>query len=436
VAVRDIVNVSADVDDPVSEFYTRHPYPPPVANLDRAQGEWQDANRHRAEHHLLWPGRAYRADLDILVAGCGTWQAAKYALCRPQANVVGIDVSTTSLEHTDQLKRKYGLTNLETAHGSIECVEAMAQRFDLIVCTGVLHHLMDPGAGLRALCSVLKPDGMLYLMVYAPYGRTGIYMLQEYCRRVGVGLSGNEIEDLSAAVAALPQHHPLLTELATSRDARHTHALADALLNPRDRAYTVPQLFDLIDGGGLRLERWYWQAPYLPECGAFAATPHAARVAGLPPVERYAAMELWRGTMGAHSVLVARHDAPTMSDVAAGFDAERWERYVPIRLPYTMCIEERLPAGAAAVLLNRSHQHHDLIVPISRTEKGMFDAIDGHRTIADIVGRDGGSRSGETAKALFERLWQYDQIVFDTSGATSADCLQAARRESQTSSTP
>ena len=136
------------------------------------------------------PARPYRADLDILVAGCGTWQAAKYALCRPQAQVVGIDVSTTSLEHTEQLKRKYDLTNLET-HAAVdrELSASMQRRFDLIVCTGVLHHLLDPDAGLRALRSVLKPDGAIYLMVYAPYGRTGIYMLQEYCRTLGVGRS-------------------------------------------------------------------------------------------------------------------------------------------------------------------------------------------------------------------------------------------------------
>ena len=86
--------------DPVRDFYTNHPYPPPVANLDRARDEWRDKNRHRAEYHLLWPDRPYRADLDILVAGCGTWQAAKYALCQPDARIVGIDVSTTSLDHT------------------------------------------------------------------------------------------------------------------------------------------------------------------------------------------------------------------------------------------------------------------------------------------------------------------------------------------------
>ncbi len=51
--------------------------------------------------------------------------------------------------------------------------------FDYIDCCGVLHHLPDPAAGLRALLSVLAPDGGLGLMVYAPHGRTGVYMVQD-----------------------------------------------------------------------------------------------------------------------------------------------------------------------------------------------------------------------------------------------------------------
>ena len=73
---------SDQIGDPVCEFYTSHPYPPPVDNLDRARDEWRDQNRHRAEFHLLWPDKPYRADLDVLIAGCGTWQAAKYAVGR------------------------------------------------------------------------------------------------------------------------------------------------------------------------------------------------------------------------------------------------------------------------------------------------------------------------------------------------------------------
>ena len=91
-------------DDPIGAFYTSHPYPPPVADLERQRQDWQTPNRRRAEFHLLWPATAFRDDLDILVAGCGTFQAAKHAICWPQARVSAIDISTTSLEHTNALR--------------------------------------------------------------------------------------------------------------------------------------------------------------------------------------------------------------------------------------------------------------------------------------------------------------------------------------------
>ena len=401
--------------DPVCEFYTAHPYPPPVDNLDRARDEWGDPNRHRAEFHLLWPDRPYHADLDILVAGCGTWQAAKYAVCRPEARVTGIDVSATSLDRTEQLRRKYHLTNLQTEQRSIEEAGGLVRRYDLIVCTGVLHHLADPEAGLRALRSVLKPEGVIYLMVYAPYGRTGIYMLQEYCRRLDIGTSVDEINDLVAVIQGLPPHHPLRPLLGASRDFQNPDAIADALLNPRDRSYSVPELLDAVSANGLSFVRWYWQAPYLPQCGAIASTPHVQRISALPSAGQYAAMELWRGTMTAHSLVICRDDGAQCAPIR--FDDERWKGYVPIRLPFTLCVQERLPPGAAGVLLNRSHPFHDLILPIGAAEQRMFDAIDGRRTIEEIADAAGGDDASRRGRAFFEKLWCYDQVAFDASMA-------------------
>jgi len=399
------------MNDPIYEFYTAHPYPPPVLNLDRARDEWRDENRHRAEFHLLWPHQPYRGDLDILVAGCGTWQAAKYALCHPSANVVAIDVSPTSLEETEKLKRKYDLTNLKIEQLAVEDVESLDHRFDLIVCTGVLHHLADPDDGLRAMRNVLTPAGAIYLMVYAPYGRAGVYMLQEYCRRLGIGALPQEIKDLATVIEALPPSHPLATLLRKSHDAKNADALADALLNPRDRSYSVPQLFDLIERNRLTFGRWYWQAPYLPQCGAIAATPHAKKLAMLSDLEQYAAMELWRGSMSAHSVVLYRDDS---SVAGSDFLFEEWSDYIAIRLPSTLCVEERLPPGAAGVLLNRSHPFHDLILTIDAREKLIFDQIDGRRSIAEIVNQVD-QTALPRARGFFEKLWRYDQVVFDAS---------------------
>ena len=118
----------------------------------------------------------------------------------PAARVVGIDFSATSVRHTEDLRRKYNLTNLDVHQLPIDRVGDLAMTFDEIVCTGVLHHLTNPDAALRALRDVLDPDGAMHLMVYAPYGRAGIYMLQEFCRGIGIQASDDEIRDLIAAL--------------------------------------------------------------------------------------------------------------------------------------------------------------------------------------------------------------------------------------------
>ena len=399
--------------DPIRDFYTRHPFPPPVESLDRARDQWQNHIVHLGEYHLLWPDKEYRAELDILVAGCGTWQAAKFAVCHPAARVTGIDVSPTSLEHTDSLKQRYQLTNLETQQLAVENAGDLDQHFDFIVCTGVLHHLVDPDAGLRALRSVLKPDGAMYLMVYAPYGRTGIYMLQEYCRKLGLGTSKEEINELIAVLQQLPQFHPLLATQGGSREFPNPDALADALLNPRERSYSVSQVFDFVERNDMKLGRWYWQAPYLPQCGFVATTPHGSRLAALPEREQYTQMELLRGLMGNHSFVVYRSDNNGGSKIR--FDDERYLRYVPVRLQWTICLTDKIPPGAAGALVNQTHLFNDLYILVNSKEKQIYEAIDGRRSVAEIVETVAGS--APLAREFFEKLWRYDQVVFDTSKA-------------------
>ena len=398
---------AAGVAQEVQAFYELHPYPPPVDNLDSYRRRWDD-RRRRAESHLFWPDEPYRDDRSVLVAGCGTSQAAKYALRWPHAQVIGIDVSTTSIEKTEILKRKYSLDNLEVRQLPVERATELGRRFEHIVSTGVLHHLPDPDAGLRALRDVLAPKGAMQLMVYAPYGRAGVYLLQAYCRQLGVGCSAPEIRDLAASLGALPQDHPLVPLLRNAQDFRDEAALADALLNPQDCPYSVPELFDFIGRAGLRFGRWLRQAPYLPQCGALAAFPHQSLLARLPVQAQYAAVELFRGTMVRHSTVVYRNDRPA-SVQPVHFDDDTWLDYVPVRLPDTICVQQRLPPGVAAVLINQTHTYTDIYLPIDVQQKQFLDAIDGERTIGEIVRKHG---DPDTARALFERLWWYDQVVF------------------------
>jgi SAM-dependent methyltransferase len=326
------------IREQVQKFYNQRPYPPPVKNLDEYRQRWQDVGRQRAEFHLHWPHKPYQESLSILVAGCGTSQAARHALRNPKDRVVGIDLSPTCIRHTEKLKRKYRLDNLEVRQLPVEHAPELEGPFDKIICTGVLHHLPDLDEGLRALRDVLKPEGTMYLMVYAAYGRHGINLLQKYARLLKVGVTDAEITDFANMLMALPLDHLLAQLLGDSPDFRTKAGLADALHNPLDRAYTIPQLFEWIAGAGLRFRRWVRQAPYLPQCGAFAETPHVDRLTTLPEIEQFAAMELLRSTMLRHSLIVYRGDTP--ENPMPVFNGDGWLNYVPIRLPETICVEK------------------------------------------------------------------------------------------------
>jgi SAM-dependent methyltransferase len=398
--------------DVVRDFYDRHPYPAPIDNLDRHRDIYQNSERRRTLFHLLWPTEKPQANREILVAGCGTSQAAMYALREPDARVTAIDISETSLRHTRDLQLKYDLRNLDLHRLAIERIAELGRTFDQIVCTGVLHHLPDPDTGLRSLRGVLRPKGAVQLMVYATYGRTGIYMMQEYCRLLEIGTSGRELEDVDATIQALTPDHPIAGVLKRAKDFSQPDALADALLHPQDRAYTVPQIYAWLERCGLSFGRWVEQAPYLPRCGAIARLPHAQRLVLLAPRVQHAAVELLRGTMTRHSFIAYRDDCLNQNRPIA-FDGDVWRTYIPLRLPWTLCICEQVPPGYVAVLVNPAHTYSDLALPIDAAQAEAFAAVDGNRTVEEILRATTGISVDDSARRFIERLWEYDHIVFD-----------------------
>ena len=336
-----------NIADEVAAFYERHPYPLPVDDLEAYRRLWGDDRRRQADSHLFWPDEPYRDDRSILVAGCGTTQAAHYALRWPRAPVIGIDISAKSIAFTQGLKHKHALDNLEVRQLAVERAGELGRSFDHIVCSGVLHHLPDPDAGVRALRDALHPAGTINMMVYAPYGRMGVYMLQDYCRRFGHrrdrGGSPRSRREPQGAAVGPPNcpSPPQLTRFRQHRRAGRRVASSPGPLLLGSRIARVPA------PGGLAFGRWVRQAPYLPWCGALASAPHHARLAAMTAEAQYAAVELFRGNMVRHAVVAHRNDRPAQGS-AVDFSSERGAISspfdFPIRSPFaTGCRPEPSP---------------------------------------------------------------------------------------------
>ena len=232
--------------DLVAHQYEKWQYPEPIQNLETwLSGSWQWFDPSHA-HRILWPDRPLQADLDILIAGCGTNQAAVFAYTNRASKVVAIDVSQPSLDHSKYLKDKYALKNLELRLLPIEEVPTLKQDFDLIISTGVLHHLAEPKVGMKALADVLRPDGVAAIMLYARYGRAGVEMMQAIFREMGLGQDDESLRMVKAAIASLAASHPVKGYVSIAPDLAFDAGMVDTFLHGRDRSYTVEDCLDLV----------------------------------------------------------------------------------------------------------------------------------------------------------------------------------------------
>src|SRR6201999_184496 len=115
-----------------------------------------------------------------------------------------------------------------------------------ISCHGVLHHLPDPPAGLRALAGVLRRDGVMALMVYARYGRAQVYAFQDLFRLMGLGQTAADLAVVRNVIGSLPGDHPLKNYLRRAEDLNSDAGMVDTFLHRRDRPYSVPECLALV----------------------------------------------------------------------------------------------------------------------------------------------------------------------------------------------
>ncbi|MCV7090834.1 class I SAM-dependent methyltransferase [Mycobacterium interjectum] len=388
--------------DILSRRYER--YPEPIQDLEA----WTDSNWEWFDpvhaHSTLWPDRDYKPDLDILIAGCGTNQAAVFAYTNRSAKVVAVDISQPSLDHAQYLKDKYALQNLELHRLPIEELSSLKRNFDLIVSTGVLHLLPDPVAGMKALRGCLRRDGALGVMLYAKSGRIGVEMLQSAFRDLGMGHDDASVQMVKEVISALPLEHPVhryfkIAPVSAQTDA----ALADTFLYGPERNYTVDDCLDLVTSAGLAFQGWFIKAPYYPHDWFRPGSSLHQAVSALPEAKLWSVIERLHVMNGAHFFMACRSDRPKKS-YEISFSTPECLEYVP---------RMRMRCGIEGEEIFRPNWR----TKVTPAQTRFLQHVDGRRTIRQIADRVAkcGESSGaskrdleEFGRRLFESLWRLD----------------------------
>ena len=302
----------------VQEHYLDYPYPLRNPEDDKTRILKIYGDYLGEINHWLFEGKKdFKKGFRVLIAGGGTGDSTVYLaeqLKDTDAEVIYLDFSKNSMAIAQKRAEYRGLTNITWIHDSILNIPALKLgKFDYITCTGVLHHLESPDDGLKVLADSLTDDGGMGIMVYAQYGRTGVYQMQDMLRMVNEGITSRqeEVKNGWAVVNALPNTNWYKrggAELSGDLGPYGDVGMYDMFLHKQDRAYTVPQLYEFAEKAGLNFVEYnsaYSRVMLKPET-YFKDPEFLKKIKAMDKWKQQAVCEIMCGSIVKHSFYVSK----------------------------------------------------------------------------------------------------------------------------------
>lgn len=243
-------SVEDDVSCKVRAQYEQNPYPRWVQLSITPKSESISEFCNRAKLQLRSENIKDVSAPSILIAGCGTGQhsievASRFANCQ----ITAIDLSRASLAYAQRKTRELGMTNIEYFQADILSLSELDQQFDIIGCTGVLHHMDDPMAGWQVLVGLLKTGGLMNIGLYSELARRPVVKTRVDIAARALGASASNIRKFRQSIIdSNDEHHQLLADFG---DFFSLSGFRDLALHVQEHRFTLPQIQKCIDQLGL-----------------------------------------------------------------------------------------------------------------------------------------------------------------------------------------
>ena len=220
----------------VRRFYEQAPFPgyPPRDSLASLR-----ARAGRSEFARLLD-RAIPGDARIVEIGCGTGQMSLY-LARANRVVIGADLARGPLLLGAAAAQRYALDRVRFVETDLHRPGLRAGAFDVVYCSGVLHHTPNPRASFARIARLARTGGTIVLGLYNSYARIPLRL-----RRMAARLSGYRWVPFD----------PVLRDRA-NEPARREAWLRDQYRHPEEHRHTLAEVQRWFEENGVEYLRAY-----------------------------------------------------------------------------------------------------------------------------------------------------------------------------------
>ena len=250
VAIPGLTPIDNSTSQAVRQQYEENPYP----RWRRRGGSGQGQPIHTALQlrfpHRTFPVHAAESP-DILIAGCGTGSDAVQVIQSfKNAKALAIDMSLTSLAYAKRATTEFGIHNIEFQQADILELGALDRQFDLIVSSGVLHHMRDPLVGWRNLVGLLRPDGYMNIGLYSRRARHEVTRVRQLIQEKGYPSTLDGIRQFRSDV--MSKHAPVnIGSLSSTPDFYSTSACRDLVFHVEEHLFSPMEIQSCLKQLGL-----------------------------------------------------------------------------------------------------------------------------------------------------------------------------------------
>ncbi|HYW17852.1 MAG TPA: class I SAM-dependent methyltransferase [Nodularia sp. (in: cyanobacteria)] len=248
-----MVNIASDLLEKIRQQFDSCPYPRiPLEKSPKTQPNIVYIHSLVTSSYLKNQKVIDTRDKVILDAGCGTgYKSLILAEANPGAKIVGVDISPESIKLAQQRLEHHEFNNAEFHVLPLEDLPSLDDQFDYINCDELLYLFPDLTVALKAMKTVLKPDGIIRSNLHSSLQRVHLFRAQKVFTMMGL-MEGNpedmEIEIVKETMKAL-KDHVQLKAITWDGDYEGEKGKERILMNylfQGDKGYTVTDMFSAL----------------------------------------------------------------------------------------------------------------------------------------------------------------------------------------------